>query len=106
MKELSRLSPYNIESSLIQAELYREIRTGQSNRTDWTSYVIQPDEVLRPELAAYRHYGQEGLKWLVLVATGLDDIRDELVAGETIYLPPLAWIRQRIIYYQEKERGL
>lgn len=48
--ELSRLSPYNIESSLIRAELYREIRTGQVNRADWTSYVIQPDEVLRPDL--------------------------------------------------------
>ena len=106
MTELSRLSPYNIESSLIRAELYREIRTGQASRADWANYVIQPDEVLRPELAAYRYYGQEGLKWVVLVATGLDDIREELVAGETIYLPPLAWIRQRIVHYEEKERGL
>jgi hypothetical protein len=58
--------------------------------------------MLMPELAAYRHYGMEGLKWVVMIAAGLDKPREAIVAGVEVRLPPVQWIRQRIIYYSEK----
>ncbi|MBF0121262.1 MAG: hypothetical protein HQK79_20705 [Desulfobacterales bacterium] len=99
MAEISRLSPYNIKEDLIRVELYREIRKGED---DWYLYEIQVDEVLRPELIAYRVYGTDLLKWVILISAGLDDMREPLKAGELIKLPPLAWIRQRIKFYSKE----
>ena len=93
---ISRLSPYNITDALVRSALYREIRAGAE---DWTEYTIKPDEVLRPELAAYRFYGTDQLKWVVLIAAGMDDMRERLQDGDTIKLPSSTWVRQRIMYY-------
>lgn len=96
----SRLSPYNITDPLVRNELYREIRTGQTLANGWTEYEIQPDERFRPELAGYRVYGSNDMKWIIMIAAGLDDMRGTLQEGVTIKLPGAAWIRERILYYQ------
>lgn len=93
---LSRLSPYNIPDDLARVDLYREIRAGADN---WREYEIQLDEVLMPELVAYRFYGADLFKWVVLVAAGLDDMREPLEVGTRIKLPPAIWIRERIKFY-------
>jgi hypothetical protein len=93
---ISRLSPYNIEDDLIRVDLYREIRKGSD---EWPLYTIQPDEILSPDLVSYRAYGTDELKWVVLVAAGLDDPREALEAGSTIKLPPIVWIREKIKEY-------
>lgn len=95
----SRLSPYSITDPLVRAELYREIRKGAD---EWPEYTIKPDEALMPELTAFRYYGNADLKWVVLIASGLDNMRDELQVGQVIKLPPPIWIRQRIKYYESK----
>lgn len=95
---LSRLSPYNIKDDLRRAELYREVRKGQSDLS-WFKYTIQPADALRPELIAYKVYGNAEMKWLVLIAAGLDDMRSTLSAGTDVRLPTAAWVRQRIKYY-------
>lgn len=99
---ISRLSPYNITDDLRRAELYREIRDGQDN-LDWPSYEIQPADTLRPELIAYKVYGTAELKWLVMIAASLDDMRELMEAGDTLRLPTTAWIRQRIKYHKALE---
>lgn len=96
MATLSRLSPYNITDDLLRSDLYREIRTGKDG---WPEYEIQPDEVFAPELVAHRFYGTDLLKWAVLIAAGLDDMREVLEAGARIKLPPTVWIRERIKHY-------
>ena len=93
---LSRLSPYNVTDDIRRSDLYREIRKGNDG---WPAYTIQPDEVLRPELTAFRYYGTDQLKWVVLIAAKLDDLREPMTAGTEIRLPPIAWIRERIKYY-------
>lgn len=94
--QLSRLSPYNITDDITRVDLYREIRAGSEN---WREYEVQLDEVLMPELISFRFYGTDLLKWVVLVAAGLDDMREPLEAGTRIKLPPTLWIRDRIKYY-------
>lgn len=98
--ELSRLSAYNITDTLARADLYREIRNGQAANNGWTEYVIKPDERLRPELAGYRAYGSNDMKWIILIAAGLDDMRGSLEEGMTIKLPSANWLRERILFYQ------
>lgn len=93
---LSRLSPDNITDDLLRADLYRDIRKGND---DWPQYEIQPDEVLKPELTAHRAYGTDQLKWVILIAAGLDEMREALTAGTKIQLPPIVWIRERIKHY-------
>ena len=93
---LSRLSPYNIADDLARVDLYREIRTGADN---WREYEVQLDEVLMPELIALRFYGTDLLKWVVLVAAGLDDMREAMEAGALLKLPSTIWIRDRIKFY-------
>lgn len=102
MATISRLSPYNIEDDLLRAELYREIRD-QQDLTEWSAYEVQPVEALRPELVAYNVYGTREMKWLILIAAKLDDMRDLLQAGEELRLPSPAWVRQRIKYYSGLE---
>ncbi len=100
----SRLSPYSIADDLIRAELYREVRDGAEAQVEgWSEYEIQPDERLMPELVAYRAYGTDDLKWVVLIVGALDNFREPLNVGETVRLPPLAWIRQRIRHYADFE---
>lgn len=101
-----RLSPLNISDPLLRAELYREIRQAQDNPAKldgdyWGSYIIQVADVLSPELVAYKIYGLDTLKWVITVATGLDDTRDQLEAGTTIYVPTAAYLRERIKHYTE-----
>ena len=98
--EISRLSPYSIANPLARNKLYREIRNGQMQNNGWTEYKIRSDERICPELAAYRVYGSKDMKWIIIIAAGLDDIREALREGALIKLPPTAWIRHKILYYQ------
>lgn len=102
----SRLSPLNIPDPLLRVELYREIRAAQTDRTkrssDWGSYVIQPADCLFPELVAYKVYGLDTLKWVVMMAVALDDPRERLQAGQTIWLPKTSWLRERIRSYEAR----
>lgn len=99
-----RLSPLNISDPLLRAELFREIRLAQTSikyrDKDWGYYEIQPADVLMPELIAWKVWGVDTLKWLVMAAAGLDDSREALVSGERIYLPSTFWLRERIKYYE------
>lgn len=101
MTELSRLSPDNIQDDLYRAMLYKEIRDGQ-NGDEWNIYEVEPIDVLRPELIAYKVYGLAEMKWLILVASGVDDMR-EAIEVDSLRLPDLAWVRKRIKYYASLE---
>lgn len=102
-----RLSPLNISDPLLRAELFREIRHAQEDRKyrddQWGYYVIQPADVLSPDLIAWKVYGADTLKWVILVASGLDNPRESLSAGERVFLPTTVWIRERIKYYRALE---
>lgn len=101
----NRLSALQIEDPLIRVELYREIRNYQDNPpADWVEYEIQAADALMPELIAYKVYRLDNLKWLVMIAAGLDDPRERLEVGNIIYLPPTAWLRERIKYWQTFEQ--
>lgn len=100
-----RLSPLNITDPLVRVELYREIRNAQANQqAGWSSYEIQPADSLMPELIAYKFYKLDTLKWVIMVAAGLDNPRERLTEGKTLYLPSTAWIRERIKHYQSVEQ--
>ncbi|MBE6441309.1 MAG: hypothetical protein E7022_03120 [Desulfovibrio desulfuricans] len=103
-----RLSPLNIADPLLRAEMLREIRLAQTDRKyrgeEWGFYVVQPADVLRPELIAWKAYGVDTLKWTVMAAAGLDDTRNTLESGSVIYLPSTVWIRERIKHYCEMEQ--
>lgn len=103
-----RLSPQNIKDPLLRTELYREIRNAQLDRKyrdadSWAYYIIQPSDVLSPDLIAYKVYSLDTLKWVILLAAGLDDPREKLQAGTTIWLPKTTWLRERIRYYSTME---
>jgi hypothetical protein len=91
---MNRLSPDNISDPLRRSLLYKDIRAGDES---WPTYEVQPDEILMPELTALRHYGLDSLKWVVMIAAGLDEPRDAMEAGISLQLPPIQWIRQRIL---------
>jgi hypothetical protein len=100
MDDISRLSPYNIEDDLVRSRLYREIRDGQ-NATEWPVYTVQPVDELRPEFIAYKVYGTREMKWLIMIAASLDDMRERIEAGTALRLPKAVWVRKRIKYYSE-----
>lgn len=103
-----RLSPLNIPDPLLRAELFREIRLAQTDikyrGKQWGYYDIQPADILAPDLVAWKAYAVDTLKWVVMAAAGLDDPGEALAAGQRIYLPSAAWIRERVKYYQNQAR--
>lgn len=101
----NRLSSLQIEDPLIRVELYREIRNYQdSPPDDWIEYEIQAADALMPELIAHKVYKLDTLKWVIMIAASLDDPRERLEVGNIIHLPPAAWIRERIKYWQTFEQ--
>lgn len=98
------LSYLQISDPLLRVELFREIRLAQEDtkyREDdaWAKYTVQPGDTLSPEFVAYKVYSIDTLKWLIMVAASLDNSRERLTAGTTLYLPTTTWLRQRIRYY-------
>ena len=104
-----RLSPLNITDPLLRAELFREIRHAQDDRKyrgdSWGYYDVQPADVLSPELIAWKAYGVDTLKWVVMAAAGHDDPREPLTAATRIFLPSTAWIREAIKRYMAMEKA-
>lgn len=103
-----RLSPLNIADPLLRAELFREIRHAQEDRKhrgeEWGYYEIQPADIRAPDLIAWKAYGVDTLKWVVMAAAGMDNSRELLEAGTRIYLPSTAWIREAIKRYCDMEK--
>ena len=101
MNELRQLDINRITDPLLKNELWGELRghTGSG----WILHTIEPDEELRPDLAAYRLYQDHTLRWVVLVRAGVDDPRGSLPVGENIYLPPVVWLREIIKKYERKD---
>jgi hypothetical protein len=106
MAMISRLSPENIVDELRRVPLYREIRERQGVATidDWTEYEVQPNEELSADLISYNVYKTAELKWLILIAAKLDDMRGRIVAGTILVLPSKAWVRNRIKHYTDLEK--
>ncbi len=94
-----RLSPFNIEDSLARGRLVKEIREPQE---EWPRYEVLEEEAYRPDLIAYRHYGTEQATQIVLAAAGIDNAEIPIEIGSQIPLPPAAWLRQRIRFYQDQ----
>ena len=102
------LSSYVIGDTLMRSELYREIRAAQTDPDvrgsgQWGAWSVSPDESLRPDLIAYRAYGADGLRWVVMVAASLDDSRERIEAGTTLWLPTAEWIHDRLRHYSSIE---
>lgn len=102
------LSPLQISDPLLRRELYYEIRLAQEEQKfresgSWAYYIIQPADVLLPELIAYKVYGYDQLKWLIDIAAGLDDTRERLESGQVLFLPSTLWLQERITYYKNFE---
>lgn len=91
---------------MMRARLYREIRrqTPRVSRDSWYEHTVSPSERLLPELIALRVYRSQRLKWVVLVAAGLDDYRRPLESGEVLHLPSLEWLRDRFRHYERMAR--
>jgi hypothetical protein len=101
---LNRMSPYNIKDDLIRAKFYKAIRDIKNDpEAEWLEYEVSPGEAFLPEVIAYRVYGSEEMKWVVLVAGHLDDMREALEYGTSIFLPAKSWLREKIKEYSEAE---
>lgn len=65
-------------------------RTIISRSDDDIFYTISPEEEGRPDLIAYKFWGEATLMWLVLQYNHIVDVNEELVPGNVIVLPPFS----------------
>ncbi|HIF9347087.1 TPA: hypothetical protein ACX6RX_003198 [Photobacterium damselae] len=94
---LSRLSDLNIDDDILRADFYRIIISYINSPTsNLFTYTIKIDEEYRPDLAAYRAFGSEELRWLITLVCGIDDEAMPLPIGDTFSFPPVTWIRQQM----------
>ena len=86
-----------IQDSMIRSELFEEIQKGNPN---WDTWTVAPEEIWSSPLISQRFYGLNTLDWVIEVIVD-GDPRDPIPAGITLSLPPLSWIRERIIHWQQ-----
>ena len=97
-----RLDFRNIRSDIIRASLYEDLRTGAFEGDDVIKiHEVLIEEMLRPDLIAYRVYGTDRAKLLVCVCAGLTDLTAALEVGQKIKLPTQPWLRSRMKYYED-----
>lgn len=96
----NRLDDRSIEDVILRALFHQEVvKRASSYHEDNTDYTIKPDEIYRSDLAAFRAYGNEDLRWVFRVLLGLEFETEAMTAGTTLSLPDMAWIRDRIRDY-------
>jgi len=96
-----RLLDTQIEDVVIRAQMYKDVLNAVNNKVvQLQPKEIQVDEVYRSDLIAYRVYALAELAWLVDLLLDREDPAEPIVMGKTIYFPPLAFVRDRIRYYQ------
>jgi hypothetical protein len=100
--EYSRLDDRNLEDPIIRSFLYNAILAQSGDYgAEGKFYTIQPDEQYRPDLAAFRAYETEILRWVITLLAGGDDEASPLPVGNEIRLPSRTWIRERIRHFSE-----
>ncbi|EPA1954167.1 hypothetical protein ACQ08L_003266 [Vibrio alginolyticus] len=107
MSKLSRLSAENIEDDILRAHFFSKVLeyVNRSGNTELFVYIIRLDETYRADLASYRAYGTVELDWLVSLVCDVDDPMNPLPVGQTIKLPPAAWVRRSMRQFMD-EMGL
>ncbi|ELP9500921.1 hypothetical protein R1867_003985 [Vibrio alginolyticus] len=107
MSKLSRLSAENIEDDILRAHFFAKVLEyiNRSGNTELFVYIIRLDETYRADLASYRAYGTVELDWLVSLVCDVDDPMNPLPVGQTIKLPPAAWVRRSMRQFMD-EMGL
>ncbi|EGQ9764635.1 MULTISPECIES: baseplate protein [Vibrio] len=105
MSDLPRLSDLNIQDDILRSSYYRIVLDYVSSAdSDLAEYDVKIDEEFRPDLISYRHYGSADLGWLIMLICDLDDATEPLPVGETIYLPPSAWVRRTMRQFMDELR--
>jgi hypothetical protein len=102
MADLSRLSDLNIEDDILRAVYYQQVSEYMDKPdSDLSEYDLKEDEEYRPDLVSFRFYGTADLDWLVALACEQDDMAEPLPVGESIYLPPAAWVRRTMRQFMD-----
>lgn len=65
-----------------------------SDRTD-KLYVVEPGDISRPDLIAYKFYGNPTLYWIILWLNGISDPFEGMYPGSVLRIPSL----QRLAEY-------
>lgn len=99
--QLSRLSDLQIDDDVIRSMLYADVlaHCRDESETDVLTHGVLLDEEYRPDLVAYRVYGNEVMRWAVSLVADVEDEADPLPVGQTLRLPTAAWVRERIRHY-------
>lgn len=102
MADISRLSDLNIEDDILRSVYYQSvidyIDKPDSNLSE---YDLKEDEAYRPDLVSFRFYGTPDLDWLICLVCEIDDMAEPLPVGESIYLPPSAWVRRTMRQFMD-----
>ncbi|MCZ4061173.1 baseplate protein [Pantoea sp. LMR881] len=100
MSDYSRLDDRYIDDPVIRSFMHNEVvAKSTSQDSDLYGYDIKPEEEYRPDLVAHRVWGTDELRWAVRTIAGTEAEWDPLPVGETLYMPPLAWLRDRIRHF-------
>lgn len=70
-------------------------------QSDVIQHDVLPDEEYRPDLLAYRVYGNPVMRWVVSLVADVEDEAEPLPLGVTLRLPTAAWVRERIRHYED-----
>jgi hypothetical protein len=96
----SRLDDRYVSDDILRAMLHQEVLLRvKVYREDSFEYTIKPDELYRSDLAAFRAYGTDDLRWVFRLLSGHESEMEEMPVGTTFTLPDQAWIRKRIREY-------
>lgn len=102
-ERLSRLSDMQIEDDVIRSMLYADVLAlvADPGQSDVIAHDVLMDEKYRPDLVAYRVYGNPVMRWAVSLVADVEDEAEPLPVGVVLRLPTAAWVRERIRHYAD-----
>jgi len=97
----NRLDDRSIEDVVLRSLFHQKvIKRSASFHEENQDYTIRLDEIFRADLAAYRAYeGNADLRWIFRLLCGIESEMEPLPAGQTLSLPDMAWLRNRMREY-------
>ena len=104
MNKFNRTNFYKSETvdGILEKDLLTNLTNRFDNNTEYQFYQIRQEDLLRPELIAFKLYGSIVYWWILMKANDIEDVWNDLTIGKVLVIPSF---RDIDLYYNENKQG-
>jgi hypothetical protein len=102
MDKFNRTNFYKTEvvDSITEKDLLTNTTKVFDNQVEYGFYSVTEQDLLRPDLIAFRFYGSVSYWWILMKANDIEDIWNDLYVGKILVIPSFNDIDK---YYETRD---